>query len=633
MAPLADERPITRIATFYLYPPFLKELDKRHRETRLIEALEECIAKLRTKPTQRGLNLEFIDRCGGHRVFSARIKDDDRLILAEVRSEEVGLLYFGGHDPAYRWVDQNRKSIPGMLQRAAELPPGHGLRAPLPFPRPDTDAPLAIPDASAIRTMLARGMAGYLAHLDGDQTYLARTQIAERKGLTLVKGGAGTGKTALAVTRVGYLAQFPEMGYGRALYLCYNQVLAETVAHILDTQFGGRYPREQIEVARVVQWSRRYLEQRHTPLSIRTEPEWLSNKVGRVLVRHPELREQTGGLSIRDIVNEIRYVLRPNGFTLLDEYLGVERRGMKVQLKRQQRAAIWSVYAMLPQVADGQVELDDLPALALASLEADEAFTPYRAVVVDEAQDFTPVMVRLAKALVRGDERRLFFLADVSQSIYPSGFYWAQRELKTRGGQVTYLRTTYRTTREVDALARALYDGATDEEIRRDIGEMYPPLRSGPLPVLAVHASPAEEAEWIAAAVRRDLDGADGEPAWRPEQIAVLAQTHAVLERIADALVRAGIPLPQRERDAFRVDVMQPSIKLATMYAVKGLDFPVVYLVGLATDVLFENDRSPNLRRHDTEQLPARAVHPGAFRPSTDHWSSRRPLSGGGRRR
>jgi hypothetical protein len=152
----SDDRPITRINKLYLHPPFLKQLEKRGRETRLIESLEECICKLQRDPRQRGLKLKFIERCGGKRILSARINEGDRLILAELHPGEAGLLYFDNHDPAYNWVRDNRNRIIGMLQKVGEYPRGGSLRTPMPFPRTDEDAPIAVPDFGAIRLISPR---------------------------------------------------------------------------------------------------------------------------------------------------------------------------------------------------------------------------------------------------------------------------------------------------------------------------------------------------------------------------------------------------------------------------------------------------------------------------------------------
>lgn len=592
MTTLADERPITRINTFYVHPPFLKELEKRRRETRLIDSLEECIVALQRNPRQPGLNLEQIDRCGGKRIFSARINLQFRLVLADLNPGEAGLLFFDDHN-VYRWIERNRRSIPGMLEKVGEFPRGGSLKAPLPFPRADEDTSIAVRDFGTIKKMLAVGMERYLAHLDGDQTYLAQASIGDRKGVTLIKGGAGTGKTALAVARVAHLCKFPEIGYGRVLYLCFNKVLAETVGQILDGQFGGRYPRDQIEVARITQWSQHYLSRRNLLPPVKTEGGWLRNRIGLLFVRHPELRQRIASLTIQDIENEIRFVLRPNGFATEDEYLRLERHGMKTQLKQVQRSAVWSVYCMLPEVCENQVELEDLPGLALSAVVTDPAFVPYRSVVTDEAQDFTPVMVRLSRALTGGDDRRLVVLADAGQSIYPNGFFWAQREIRARGGQVTYLRTTYRTTREIHALAHSLYGGVPDAELQRDLGETHPPVRTGPLPELSVHASTEEEGDWLASAIRRDLDGDGDQGGWQPEQIAILAPTRSVLRRIGAALESAGLPMPPREGDgSFQLKAGSPTVKLSTIHGSKGLDFPVVYVTGLTRRDLFGEDAS-----------------------------------------
>ncbi len=76
--------------------------------------------------------------------------------------------------------------------------------------------------------MIENGVARYLTHLDEEQRHLAELKVT---GLLVVKDGAGTGKTAVAIHRLLNLARQPVLfGPGRVLYLCYNSVLARAVA-------------------------------------------------------------------------------------------------------------------------------------------------------------------------------------------------------------------------------------------------------------------------------------------------------------------------------------------------------------------------------------------------------------------
>jgi ATP-dependent exoDNAse (exonuclease V) beta subunit len=100
-----------------------------------------------------------------------------------------------------------------------------------------------------------------------------------------------------------------------------------------------------------------------------------------------------------------------------------------------------------------------------------------------------------------------------------------------------------------------------------------------------------DEGTWLAAAIRRDLDGDDDHDGWQPEQIAILAPARTVLQRIGVALANAGIAIPPPGSDgSHRLELNSPTVKLATIHASKGLDFPVVYVAGLTTSDLFGDE-------------------------------------------
>src|SRR4051812_37448947 len=225
---------VTRCERIWVLPPFQKEWAKRQRETLLLRQLDECVDQLFRDPTQPGLNLETLGNTGAQPIFSARISLSNRLILTPLGRTELGLLYFDAHDDAYRWVNRHRQTLPTMLARMAEVardtPLGAALTG-IPAVRADEDEPLALASAAQFRQMVDEGVARYLTFLDDEQRRIAQWPGG---GLLLVKGGAGTGKTAVALHRLLYLAQQPPLlGTDRVLYLCYTNLLAQVARELL----------------------------------------------------------------------------------------------------------------------------------------------------------------------------------------------------------------------------------------------------------------------------------------------------------------------------------------------------------------------------------------------------------------
>jgi superfamily I DNA/RNA helicase len=379
--------------------------------------------------------------------------------------------------------------------------------------------------------MLKDGMQGYLCYLDEHQTYLSQLPLEELNGPTLVKGGAGTGKTALAVARLRFLAQQPEMGRGPALYLCYNRMLRESVVQALKWQYGGRYPWERMDVQTVHEWCGRYLDE----IQATTKP-WQIDRKFEQACRSRDPR------TVTLVKDEINNYLRPLGLTNLTSYISLERRGASAPLEAARRREVWEAYERF-RMDRSVIEFDDLPALALEKIAADQAFLPYRALVIDEGQDFSPIMIRLARALVGGEDRRLFVLADIAQSVYPSGFFWSQRELGARGRQVRFLRSSYRNTAQVQSAARSLYK--SDAEIGVEVRETNAAERNGPEPCLEVYFTEEHERNGLTTTIARCLETAEA----APEQIAVLAYSQAVLKAAAADMEAHGLPVRLVDRD------------------------------------------------------------------------------------
>jgi superfamily I DNA/RNA helicase len=559
----------------WMLPPFKKALDKRQNETVLLEQLGECIGQLFRHPTSSGLDLEQLRNTGRTPVFSARITKAFRLLLVELGKSEVGLLYFDHHDEAHSWLDRHRTAVPTMLTKLAEI--DRATTVAMPFQRipavlPDEESPIAIASAEQFRRMVAEGVARYLTFLDEEQRRLVELNVS---GLLLVKGGAGTGKTAVAIHRVLNLASqslLPETGPSDVLYLCYNNVLAKVVRQLLTTLSNGSLP-QNLEVKTFHAWCKDFLAGIGAPvpnIDDRACRETVFRAFGKLL---PEQRVSLEKHDGRFVDDEIEHVIKHNGLTKLDDYLNFNRKGRRVSLKRGAREAIWAVYERSQQYQAEQhiCRWCDLFLLTLSAIDGSSDPPQYRAVIIDEAQDCSPVMVRLAKRFVASANGSLTVFADPAQAIYECGFQWTQRELAPSGGNVRWLRRNYRTTREIFDLARPLLEG--HEDLKEDLAQMEQPVRQGTRPNLIVAR---DETELCAELVNRVAFEVQNRV---PNQIGVLAANRKDLERLAMALGEKGVPADLVQSKQGVAHLEDATVKLLTMQSVKGLDFPVVFVL------------------------------------------------------
>ena len=163
----------------------------------------------------------------------------------------------------------------------------------------------------------------------------------------------------------------------------------------------------------------------------------------------------------------------------------------------------------------------------------DYEYQSYDAVVIDEAQDLDPSMLRLLIKLCKNPSR-LFITADANQSIYGSGFNWSDvhESLKFQG-RTSVLRANYRSTREIGEAAQSYLEaGMLDTE---PIERMY--MNNGALPAVRSVHSDSEETLLLMRFLRkaaRDLRLSIG-------SCAVLCPSNDAGKTLAANLTKAGL--------------------------------------------------------------------------------------------
>ena len=404
----------------------------------------------------------------------------------------------------------------------------------------------------------------------------SQRRLAERgwNGPVRVLGGAGTGKTVVAMHRARWLARRllrDGTDGGRVLFTTWTRNLAvdieENLKRICTPEELAR-----IEVTNLDRWVRGFLQGQRYDFRV---------EYG----RDPESWQRA--LDLKDVElefpdafyrDEWEQVVLAQGVATEAEYRRVSRVGRGTRLNRAARVKVWRVFeeyrALLAE--RGVKEVDDAYRDAASLLEAGVAEAPYRSVIVDEAQDLSPQAFRLLRRVVPEGPDDLFLVGDAHQRIFGRVRVVLSRCGIRVVGRSRKLRLNYRTTEETRAWAARLLhgrpvddlDGGTDDDRVRS-------LTHGPAPVLRRFASREEQATGILRTLERLRErGA------LLRSVCVAAPTRSELEALETAFRAGGLPVFPLGKDTVD-DGTKEGVRLATMHRVKGLEFDRVVLASV----------------------------------------------------
>jgi UvrD-like helicase C-terminal domain/Nuclease-related domain/AAA domain len=209
----------------------------------------------------------------------------------------------------------------------------------------------------------------------------------------------------------------------------------------------------------------------------------------------------------------------------------------------------------------------------------------YQAVLIDEGHDFAPAWLKLVVQMVDPSTNSLLVLYDDAQSIYERSRTREgskQFSFKSVGiqaqGRTTILKINYRNTRQILQTASLVAaDLLTPQDKDEDGVPLLRPVgcgRSGEAPLIIRLPSLRDEANKIAEL----LSAAHREGhAWG--DMAILCRHWDEMDACAAALSYRRLP-HQVRKGSGTYNPAANSIKVMTMHVSKGLEFPVVALVG-----------------------------------------------------
>jgi len=437
-----------------------------------------------------------------------------------------------------------------------------------------------IPDSEAeLRRVFEEGLEGWRVFLHPEQRKIA---YRDYNGPAMVRGGAGTGKTVVAMHRAKHLADQiendPTRAGQRVLLTTFTTSLAQDIEANLRTLCPGhldaRPPR--IEVINLDRWVSQFLKRKSFERQVAYfgEARDRLDQIWREVFDDHELPE---GLSEAFVRAEWAQIVQAKGLAEQRAYLKASRAGRGTPLDRRKRTLLWDLFAdyRARMISEGLAEPDDAYREATDILCAEAPNLPYAAVIVDEAQDMGEQAFRLIRAIMpetpSGDRNSIFIAGDAHQRIYARRASMSVCGINVRG-RSRQLRLNYRTTQEIRAWAVSILEGVSVDDLDEGTDTLrgYVSLMHGPAPQLVACRSESDELDGLISWVR-ELSPED----IRLADIGILCSRRTDIDRVQGTLRAAGIDTVVLQAGTAD-DRSVPGVRITTMHRAKGLEFSAV---------------------------------------------------------
>lgn len=447
----------------------------------------------------------------------------------------------------------------------------------------ESQARFVVVDDEALEAIMNAPLAQWRVFLHPTQRKLANKNF---NGPARVLGGAGTGKTVLAMHRAKWLAENKILDDERVLLTTFTKNLALDIEQNLKSLCSSD-TLKKIEVTNLDAWVHNFLRGRSYGNTI------VYNRSGDAkLAWEMALAAKDQSLDLPDSFyeSELEQVVLPQGISTLDEYRLAKRVGRGGVLKRAVRDSIWPVFEEYRhQLSIRKLkEVDDAYRDA-ATLLREKPFGKYSAIVIDETQDFGPQAIRLLRAMINTEENSLFFVGDGHQRIYSRNKAALSQCGVDIRGRARKLYINYRTTDEIRKLALSMLEGIEIDDLDEGIDEgvRYKSLSHGPAPKVEEVAS-LEVAFAKAVSATQEWQNIDG---IEKRSLCIVAPTKVTRDQASNYFKTKGFAVDTVEAtkaDTTSVD----SVFFSTMHRAKGLEFDRVIVI---SNKLVESDAKQSI--------------------------------------
>lgn len=395
-------------------------------------------------------------------------------------------------------------------------------------------------------------------------------------GPARVLGGAGTGKTVVAMHRAKYLAS--KLGdKDRILFTTFTANLANDIKENLRKICSVEEMR-RIEVINFDALVSQYLREQGFSAVVK-----YGEDIQKLWSEAVAEASENLDFDVDFFEEEWNRVAIANEALTVEKYVKAPRVGRGTRLDRKKRLAIWKVFeCYINLMRENHVRDANMAMYECSLLLQKNKKAKYAHIVVDEAQDFSDNAFRLIRSFA-GEEREndIFIVGDSHQRIYKNKPMLSRCGINIRG-RSSYLKVNYRTTEEIRKYAFALLNGISFDDLDDsfDVGDKCRSLTHGTAPVIQNFKDFDNEFDYIINEIKR-LNN-EGEAL---SSICIVARTQKYVDMYSDALNAAGMKVYAIKRNKSD-DRSNDGIRVATMHRVKGLEFKYVFVAAINNGVM-----------------------------------------------
>ena len=431
-------------------------------------------------------------------------------------------------------------------------------------------------DENELSEMLNSSMDKWRVFLHPSQRKQAE---GDKSGAVRVLGGAGTGKTVVAMHRAKWLASQLKENDEKILFTTFTKNLAVDIHKNLES-ICSQEQMKRIEVINLDRWVQLFLRKHSYDYEVVFDNKALEE------YWYKAISEKPADLDFADSFfrEEWQRVIQPQAIKTLNEYKKASRIGRGTRLNREHRVRIWPVFEEYRHQLNRSrlKETDDAYHDAAELIQKQDIKLPYSSIVVDEAQDMGTQAFQLLRAIVPEGANDLFIVGDAHQRIYGRNKVVLSRCGISIRGRSRKLKINYRTTDEIRRWAVGLLEGRSIDDLDGgdDDNVFYKSLTHGQAPLIEKFESPEDQAGFIKALLDKS-----GELI---SHTCVVARTNSEVLSIQAKLEKLGVEtsiIKPNEPDREARD----TLKLATIHRVKGLEFDQLILAS-ANDGLIPLD-------------------------------------------
>jgi len=386
----------------------------------------------------------------------------------------------------------------------------------------------------------------------------------ERKNPIVLRGPAGSGKTAIAIMRIK-----KGLSNGKkCLYLTYNRALCDPTKALIEKNIRPEDQR-RVTVLGFHQYGNSLKK-----LSIHLKDDLLMEAIN-------DINHDLGKRTYKIFDNDIDWWKREldvyvSGVAMWEgnKYLTMQRKNAGSPLDRNSRLVVLSVAGRLETLKKRNSKFDFRDQLRTA-YDLGNDVVKYDSVVVDEGQDMSPLILKIALNACK-TPGSLFITGDDSQSIYPTGLVYKDIENEL-GRELKFERTiidrNYRNNEMTLLAAKRIYNDTTEHVTA--LIKAKDELR----PVVVGYNDRDEIYRRIAKEISKRHEGNESFHG----NVCMIAPTKkqrwGLTSGVGSWDRSINIMDPKK-----RLDLTTKEVKTITLHSSKGLEFHDVYLVHIDQD-------------------------------------------------